>query len=66
MKFVFICPVKHETFESMDFKVVENRGVFTDKTGGRYLDAKVELTLPCPHCGKRHVFHANELTCPFS
>jgi len=66
MKFVFICPEKNKTFESMDFKVIENRGIITDKTGSRQLDAKVELASSCPHCGKRHIFHVNELTCPFS
>ncbi len=68
MKFVFVCPEKQETFEmeTEDFKVVENKGVAEDEGGTKRMDAKVELTSPCPQCGKSHIFDVNELTCPFT
>ncbi|MDD2389849.1 MAG: hypothetical protein PHP23_08980 [Desulfobacterales bacterium] len=65
MKFIFVCPTQNKVFESADFSVLENRGVVTDKTGNKTLDAKVILDQPCPFCGKKHVYHANELSCPF-
>lgn len=65
MKFIFVCPTQNKVFESADFTVLENRGVITDKTGNKTLDAKVVLDHPCPFCGKKHVYHANELSCPF-
>jgi len=45
-----------------DFQLIENRGIAENK----FLDAKIEWASPCPYCGKYHVFHVNELTCPFS
>ncbi len=53
------------TFASADFNVTENRGVMKDSSGNKTLDAKVELSDPCPFCGERHVYHASELSCPF-
>jgi len=65
MKFIFVCPDKNEVFESAKFSVLENKGVTTDQTGNKTLDAKVALDEPCPYCNKKHVYHARELSCPF-
>jgi len=65
MEFVFVCPVHGKVFRSESFKVVEDRGVVTDESGNRTLDAKVALEDACPFCGERHVYHATELSCPF-
>jgi hypothetical protein len=65
MKFIFVCPNQHKPFESADFKIGENRGVITDAAGHKTLDATVVLTAPCPFCGRQHVYHASELSCPF-
>ena len=53
------------TFETADFKVTENKGVISDSSGNRTLDARVELNGPCPFCGEKHVYLACELPCPF-
>ena len=66
VKFIFVCPLQNKVFESSDFAIVENRGVITDKAGNKTLDAKVALDKPCPFCGKKHVYHALELSCPFN
>ena len=66
MNFVFVCPENNKTYESSNFTIIENKGVITDEDGNRQLDAKVALSEPCPFCGKRHTYHVNELTCPFS
>ena len=66
MKFVFVCPEKDNIFESNEFKVIEDRGIFYDESGNRTWDAKVELALPCPFCGEKHIFKVSELPCPFS
>ena len=63
--FIFVCRVKNQVFESADFKILENRGVITDEAGNKTLDAKVALNEPCPFCGQKHVYHADELSCPF-
>jgi len=65
MKLIFVCPTRNEVFESADFTILDNRGVITDGSGNRVLDAKVALNGPCPFCGKKHVYHAGELSCPF-
>ncbi|MGB8426025.1 MAG: hypothetical protein WCD88_09595 [Desulfobacterales bacterium] len=65
MKFLFVCPRDNQVFESADFRIVDNRGVITDNAGNKVLDAKVTLTAPCPLCGRRHVYQAAELPCPF-
>jgi hypothetical protein len=66
MEFIFVCPETHAVFNSEDFKIIENKGIKTDAAGNKTLDAKVALTGPCPLCGKKHVYHASELSCPFS
>ena len=66
MKFIFVCPDKNEVFESSDFKILHNRGIIIDKAGNKTLNAKVALNEPCPFCGQKHVYHASELSCPFS
>ncbi|MFH0785875.1 MAG: hypothetical protein V2B20_28545 [Pseudomonadota bacterium] len=65
MKLIFVCPTQNKVFESADFKILENRGVIRDKAGNKTLDAQVALIEPCPFCGKTHIYHANELLCPF-
>ena len=65
MKFIFVCTTQNRVFESADFSVRENRGIVVDETGNRALNAKVELNEPCPFCGKKHVYRAVELICPF-
>ncbi|MCF8067537.1 MAG: hypothetical protein K9L30_03015 [Desulfobacterales bacterium] len=66
VKFIFVCPSKNEIFESSDFKIIDNRGIVTDKAGNKTLDAKVALGKRCPFCGQKHVYHASELPCPFA
>jgi len=66
VKFIFVCLNKNEVFESSDFQILDNRGVATDDAGNKILDAKVALNEPCPFCGKKHVYHASELSCPFA
>lgn len=66
MEFLFICPLRQEAFSSADFEIIDNRGVAADADGNRYLNARVQLTAPCPFCGEHHEYHANELACPFS
>ena len=65
MKFTFVCPEQNKMFESGDFSIFENRGVIADAAGNKTLDAKVALNEPCPFCGKKHVYHVSELSCPF-
>ena len=65
MKFIFVCATQNKAFESTDFRILENRGIITDEAGNKTLDAKVALNEPCPFCGKKHVYHASELSCPF-
>jgi predicted RNA-binding Zn-ribbon protein involved in translation (DUF1610 family) len=65
MKLIFACPDRHETFESDQYRVLENKGVVCDAAGNRFLEAKVALDTPCPFCGKTHVYHARELACPY-
>lgn len=66
MKLIFICPDKNEMFESTDFEIIDNRGIITDNSGNRALDARVALRNPCPFCGNKHVYHVSELSCPFT
>jgi hypothetical protein len=65
MKFIFVCPTRHMTFESADFKITQNRGVIIDSSGNKTLDATVELNESCPFCGEQHVYPASGLPCPF-
>ncbi len=65
MDFIFVCPKRNMTFESAEFKIIENRGVISDSSGNKMLDAKVELDESCPFCGEKHIYLANELSCPF-
>lgn len=66
LNFIFTCPFKNKIFESADFSIIENKGVTTDEAGNKSLDAKVVLDAPCPFCGEKHLYHASELSCPFS
>ena len=65
MEFFFICPRRNLTFESADFNIIENRGVFNDSSGNKIWDARIKLNEPCPFCGEKHVYLARELSCPF-
>ena len=65
MDFVFICPQTQEVFTSSDFHIQDNKGVIVDPAGNKVLDATVVLDAPCPFCGKKHVYAASELSCPF-
>ena len=65
MEFLFVCPEENRSFESADFRIVDNRGATTDLAGNRTLDAKAARSRPCPFCGRLHVFRAAELSCPF-
>jgi hypothetical protein len=64
VKLVFICPEKQKVFESASFEIINNKGIALDMKGNKFLDAKVALNNPCPFCGKKHVYHASELSCP--
>lgn len=66
MNFLFTCPKTHDLFSTGRFEIIDNHGVQTDKAGNKILDARVKLSDPCPFCGDLHVFHANELSCPFN
>jgi hypothetical protein len=66
VKFIFVCPNNNEVFENSNFNIIDNKGVTTDDAGSKILDAKVALNESCPYCGEKHVFHANELSCPFT
>lgn len=65
MEFIFICTKRNMTFESADFNITENRGVISDSSGNKILDAKIELNESCPFCEEKHVYLASELSCPF-
>jgi hypothetical protein len=65
MKFTFFCPVKHRSFDTDAYRIIEDKGVKTDVSGKRKWDAKIELSISCPFCGKRHVYAASDIACPF-
>jgi len=65
MKFIFVCPTANEPFHTDAFSIIENRGIKTDQTGAKHLDAKVRLDAACPFCGEKHIYRADELLCPF-
>ena len=64
MNFIFTCPNTQELFHSEQFDVVDNQGVVIDSAGNKVLDAKVQLTSPCPPCGERHIFKAGRFIMP--
>ena len=66
VNFIFVCPTKNEVLESSDFQILDNQRVTTDGFGNETLDAKVALNEPCPFCGKKHVYHASEMSCPLT
>ena len=66
MDFIFICPEEQKEFHTADFDVINNKGIKTDESGNRYMDAEVILLNPCPFCSKKHTYHVNELSCPFN
>lgn len=65
MELLFSCPVTGHRFYSEKFDLVNNEGIVTDEDGNKSLKADV-VVRDCPHCGKEHTFHANELSCPWS
>lgn len=66
MDFIFNCTETGETFETDDFSLAENSGVVTSPDGRKVLKAVVVLNTPCPFCGRRHRYRAEDLACPFS
>lgn len=66
MDFIFNCPTTGEAFETDDFSLSENRGVTTAPDGHKTLEAVVVLNSPCPICGRRHRYRAEDLACPFT
>ncbi|KJS33228.1 MAG: hypothetical protein VR64_03190 [Desulfatitalea sp. BRH_c12] len=65
MELVFVCPVAHTPFKTDAYRIVENHGIRTDAAGQKHLDAKVCVDMACPHCGDRHIYSADALSCPF-
>ena len=65
MKFLFQCPVTGLVYETEDFTIKDKGGVKTDASGNKFLDAEVIINIPCPLCGKKHAYRADELSCPF-
>jgi hypothetical protein len=65
MNFIFTCPETGKIFEALDFTITENQGVVIDADGRRRLEARVTLDGPCPYCGQRHTYRADEMICPF-
>ena len=66
MNFIFNCTESGEMFETDDFSLTENRGVVTTSDGRKVLKAVVVLNTPCPFCGQKHLYRAEDLSCPFS
>jgi hypothetical protein len=66
MKFIFFCSEKRQTFETDAFRIIEDKGVKTDESGNKIWNAKIELTVACPFCQKRHVYAASDIACPFT
>ncbi|HHO48036.1 MAG TPA: hypothetical protein ENN06_06245 [Desulfobacteraceae bacterium] len=66
VNFLFVCPDVGKVFESSAFSILENRGVVIDEGGNKTLDAKVTLDESCPFCGRKHVYRASELLCPYT
>jgi hypothetical protein len=65
MNFIFNCPETGRIFETAEFTVIENQGVVIEADGSRRLEARVALDTPCPYCGQRHTYRADEMICPF-
>lgn len=65
MELVFTCPQTQQVFRTDDYRIVEDRGFTVDGAGRRRLLMKVAAGPPCPFCGGRHVYDAEELACPF-
>jgi hypothetical protein len=65
MEFTFMCADKQKSFNSNQFTIIDNKGIKTDASGNKVLDAKVILKEPCPFCGEKHIYHAKDLSCPF-
>ena len=65
MRFYFNCPETGRLFETAAFTVIDNKGVVTEADGRRRLDARVQVDEPCPCCGRKHIYRADEMICPF-
>ena len=65
MKCIFSCTQNGRTFETDDFSVTDNRSMVTESDGQKILKATVLLNTPCPFCGERHEYRAEDLACPF-
>jgi len=66
MNFIFTCPVTHKTFETDAFRVIEDNGVRMNPSGQKVWQARIELSDPCPICGDIHIYHPQDLPCPFT
>ena len=66
MRFYFNCPETGQLFETAAFRVIDDRGVATGADGRRRLDARVQVDEPCPWCGRKHIYRADEMICPFN
>ncbi|MBN2423729.1 MAG: hypothetical protein JXR46_15775 [Calditrichaceae bacterium] len=62
---IFICPETQKPFETIKFRIIDDKGFIIDATGKNIMDARVLLEENCPFCGKKHIYKANELPCPF-
>ena len=66
MKFIFVCPEHNMSFETDNFRIIDDRGIFTDDCGNKTWNAKVDVLSSCPFCDVKHIFDVNELVCPFA
>lgn len=66
MNFLFTCPNNGKVFETDAFSITDHQGIVTTPDGRKILKATVVLTTPCPFCGERHRYRAEDLSCPFA
>ncbi len=66
MQLVFVCPQTGQSFNSKNYAILDNQGVAFDENGRKTLNARVQMTEPCPFCGRIHVYQADELACPLN
>lgn len=66
MKLFFTCPIKNEPFSSDAYSLEQGHLIVEDKDGKKALQGTVNLTSPCPLCGKRHQFEVKDVLCPLT
>ncbi|MBN2040462.1 MAG: hypothetical protein JW864_10490 [Spirochaetes bacterium] len=64
MEFEFTCSKTGKIFRTSNFDIINNKGVLQDPSGQNFLDAEIVPADPCPYCGEKHIYHANEMSCP--